>query len=195
MAKRKYKIMKELDMPKYKAYPFIICTGLSLLFLILSFLLWAISAIVKKHFIMSEMLGNYCGLTFMLCFAFTFCSILIGTKNIFGKIASAFAIIIFISVGSDFYQSSHLLYKDRMAYENKQYETKVGVPLKVEFDNPDSGPEWLFELVFKDKTLYVHHLQITRKDYDTYFKNKPLEILYLPNSLYVVEINVSKANE
>ncbi|WP_102272994.1 hypothetical protein [Cytobacillus massiliigabonensis] len=190
MVKRKFAIMKQLDMPNYKAYPFIICMGLSLLFLILSFLLWIISAIVKKQFILSEMLGNYCGLTFMLCFTFTFCLFLIGTKNILGRIASIFAIIIFISVGTDFYHASHLLYKDRMAYENKQYETKVGVPVKVEYDNPDSGPEWLFELVFKDKTLFVHHLQISRNDYDAHFKDKPLEILYLPNSLYAVEIKV-----
>lgn len=99
------------------------------------------------------------------------------------------------TVGADFYHSSHLLYKDWMAYENKQFETKVGVPLKVEYDNPDSGPEWLFELVFKDKTLFVHHLQISRNDYDAHFKDKQLEILYFPNSLYAVEIKVHKSNE
>lgn len=190
MTKRKLAIIKQLDMPKYKAYPFMFCTGLSLLFLILSFLLWIISAITKEEFILSKMLGNYCGLSFMLCFAFIFCTILIGTKNFFGKIASVFAIIVFFSVGKDFYDSSNLLFKDRKAYENNQFETKIGVPEKVEYDNPDSGPEWLFELVYKDKTLFVHHLQITRNDYESYYKNKPLKILYLPNSLYAVEIKV-----
>ncbi|MEH7180600.1 hypothetical protein [Neobacillus vireti] len=124
-------------------------------FLIVTFILWGISELFEENFIMSEMVGAYCGASMCLCFGLIFTGLIIGTRNWFGKILGLLAAAVFMSVGYSFIETSILLYKDKEAFENKEFEKLVAIPIGAEYDDPDYGTEYLMELKFNDFTIDV----------------------------------------
>ncbi|MBB2482733.1 hypothetical protein H5P36_21440 [Bacillus sp. APMAM] len=83
-----------------------------------------------------------------------------------------------------------MIYNDKVAYENKQFEKIVGIPKEVEYDNPESGPNRVYEIMFEDVTVEAIHLWIRQDYFEKNMKGKRLEVLYLPNSHYAMNIRV-----
>ncbi|QED46710.1 hypothetical protein [Cytobacillus dafuensis] len=188
---KKKKLQNRPEQGKFKQIQerfFIILVALCAVFFVLALLLWLASMMVKEQFILHEMINTYCGASISFCFAAAFLLIATSTRNIFGIIASLFFTIIFLSAGVHFINTSLLLHKDKEAYENQSFERIVGIPDQVEYDDPDVGPAYVLELVFKNKTIDAHNLQIHESFFESNLRGKQLEILYLPNSLYAVEV-------
>lgn len=161
---------------------------LCLAFFVLTFLLLLASVFVKEQFILREIIYTYCGASFAFCFGVAFLLMATFTRNIFGKIALVFFTFICFSAGINFINTSFLLYKDNEAFANQSFERIIAIPDKVEYDDPDEGPEYVLELVFKNKTIDAHNLEIHRSYFESNLRGKQLEILYLPNSLYAVKV-------
>ncbi|KAB7670787.1 hypothetical protein [Bacillus sp. B1-b2] len=161
---------------------------ISVLFFIITIILWGISELIDENFIISEMIGAYSVTSIFLCFSIMFIAIIIGTRNWFAKII-CFFIVSFMLLGSySFIETATLIYKDKTAFENKQFKKIVAVPTGAEFDDPEHGTEFLMELEFNDLTLDVYSLDISRSYYHENLSGKSLEISYLPNSHYAVSV-------
>jgi hypothetical protein len=165
-----------------------IVLGIGLIFLIVTFILWGVSELIEENFIMSEMVGAYCGASMCLCFGLVFIGLIIGTRNWFGKIVGLLVAAVFMSVSYSFIETSMLLYKDKAAFESKQFEKLVAAPIGEEYDDPDYGTEFLMELKFNDLTIDVHNLGISRSYYEANLYGKSLEIAYLPNSRFAISV-------
>ncbi|WP_040205892.1 hypothetical protein [Neobacillus jeddahensis] len=161
---------------------------IGLLFLIVTFILWGMSKLVEEHFILSEMLGAYSSASLSLCFGLTFIGMIVGTRNWLAKIVCLLAAGVLIVTGYSFMETSTLLYKDKAAFENKQFEKLVAIPIGVEYDDPDTGTQFIMELEFSDLTIDVYNLNISRNYYAANLSGKPLEIAYLPNSHFGVSV-------
>ena len=161
---------------------------ISVLFFIITIILWGISELVDRNFIMSEMIGAYCAASIFLCFSIMFIAIIIGTRNWFAKIICSFSVCFMLLGSYSFIETAIFLYKDKTAFENKQFKRIVAIPTGAEFDDPEYGTEFLMELVFNDLTIDVYSLNISRSDYLENLSGKSLEISYLPNSRYAVSV-------
>lgn len=159
---------------------------------ILALVLVVISEWFVKDFILSKMIGLYGGTSFLICFFLTFVLIVVISKNILGRLVIAFFAFVTLYAAVNMAKTPILLYKDIDLYENQQFEKLVGIPNKVEYDDPNRGPEFAMELIFEDKVINVHSLNITREYYETELAGKSLEILYLPNSSYAVNVQVKE---
>lgn len=159
---------------------------------ILALVLVVISEWFVKDFILSKMIGLYGGTSFLICFFLTFVLIVVISKNILGRLVIAFFAFVTLYAAVNMAKTPILLYKDKHLYENKQFETLVGIPKKVEYDDPNRGPEFAMEFIFEEKVINVHSLNITREYYETELAGKSLEILYLPNSSYAVNVQVKE---
>ncbi|ETI69790.1 hypothetical protein [Neobacillus vireti] len=157
-------------------------------FLILTFILWGVSKLTEGNFILSEMMGAYCAASMCLCFGLIFLGMMVGTRNWFGKIVCLLVAAVMMSASYHFLETSILLYKDKAAFENKQFEKLVAIPTGVEYDDPDYGTEYVMELEFDDLTIDIYNLNISRNYYAANFSGKPLEIAYLPNSHFAVSV-------
>lgn len=167
----------------------IISMIIGLLCLLLALIFWGLSAIIKD-FIYSEILGAYSAMSLSLCFSFVFLGLLFAAEKWAGKIASLLAASLLFFASYHFLETSLLLYKDKSAYENKQFERLVDIPVKAEYDDPETGTEYVMELLFKDLTIDVYSLDITRSYYEATLSGKPLDIHYLPNSRYAVSLKI-----
>ncbi|KAB2330333.1 hypothetical protein [Bacillus mesophilum] len=160
---------------------------ISVCFFLLTLILWGVSELIDENFIVSEMLGAYSVASLFLCFGIMFIALFVGIKGSwFGRIICLFIAGFTASGAYSFVETSDLLYKDKSAYENKQFETLVMIPTGTEFDDPDYGREYLMELEFNELTLDVYSLDITRSYYHENLSGRQLEIDYLPNSRYAV---------
>lgn len=168
---------------------------IGIVFLIIGFILWGVSELIDENFIWSEIVGAYCGVSICLCFGLVFIGLIIGIRNWLGRIGFLFFAGVMLSVSYDFFEAAQLLYQDKEAYENKQFETLVATPTGEEYDDPDYGPVYLMELEFKDITIDVYNQNISRNYYKENLSGKPLEIEYLPNSHFAVSVNVVRAGE
>lgn len=157
-------------------------------FLIVTLILWGISELAEENFIISEMFGAYSSASMCLCFGLVFIGLIIGTRNWLARIFCLFIAAVMLTTSYSFMESSILLYKDKEAFENKQYEKLVAIPIGVEFDDPDYGTQFLMELEFNDLTIDVYSLNISRSYYQANLSGKPLEIAYLPNSHFAVSM-------
>jgi len=164
----------------------VLITGL--LFLIVTFILWGISELIAENFIMSEMVGAYCGASLCLCFGLVFIGLMIGTRNWLGKILNLVVTAVFMSVTYSFIETSILLYKDKEAFEAKEFERMVATPIGAEYDDPDYGTEYLMELKFNGFIIDVYSLDISRRYYEANLQGKPLEVTYLPNSHFAISV-------
>jgi len=159
-----------------------------LFFFIVTFILWGVSELIEEHFILSEMMGAYSAASMCLCFGLVFFGMMVGIRNWFGKIVCLFVAAVIMSASYHFMETSILLYKDKAAFENKQFEKLVEVPTGVEYDDPDYGTEFVMELEFDDFTIDIYNLNISRNYYAANLSGKPLEIAYLPNSHFAVSV-------
>lgn len=165
------------------------------LFLIIAFILWGVSELIEENFIWSEIVGAYCGASMCLCFGLIFIGLIIGIRNWLGKIVFVLFAGVLLSVSYDFLETASLLYQDKEAYANKQFETLVATPTGEEYDDPDYGPVFLMELEFKNLTIDVHNLNISRNYYKENLSGKPLEIEYLPNSRFAVSVRAYQSSD
>lgn len=168
---------------------------IGVVFLIIASILWGVSEFIEENFIWSEIVGAYCSASMCLCFGLIFIGLIIGIRNWLGKIVFLLFAGVMMSVSYDFIEVSVLLYEDKEVYENKQFEKLVATPIGEEYDDPDYGPVYLMELEFKDLTIDVYNLNISRNYYKENLSGKPLEIAYLPNSRYAVSVNVVNARD
>ncbi|MEW9108509.1 MAG: hypothetical protein AB2374_04110 [Cytobacillus gottheilii] len=162
---------------------------ISTCFFLLTLILWGVSELIDENFIVSEMLGAYSVASLFLCFSIMFIALFVGIKGSwFGRII-CLLVAGFTGLGAySFMETSALLYKDKAAYENKQFETLVMIPTGTEFDDPDYGREYLMELEFNELILDVYSLDIARTYYHENLSGRQLEIDYLPNSRYAVSV-------
>lgn len=142
----------------------------------------------KEHFIVHEMMNALAAAGVSVCFGIGFIGLVFGIKNWFGKMMGAVSAIIMIGVGYSFAETSALLYKDKVAYENQDFEEMVALPIGEEYEPPDYGLPKLMKLEFEKLTIDVYNLEILRRDYEANWKGKPLEIVYLPNSRFAVSV-------
>ena len=161
---------------------------IGLLFFIITLILWGISELSDENFIFSEMLGAYSAASLCLCFGIFFMAMMIGTRNWFAKIICLLITALMMITSFAFIETSISVYKDKTAYENRQFETVVAVPTGAEFDDPDYGTEFLMELEVNNLTLDVYSLNISRDYYQENLSGKTLEISYLPNSHYAISM-------
>lgn len=161
---------------------------IGLLFFIITLILWGISELSDENFIFSEMSGAYSSASLCLCFGIFFMAMMIGTRNWFAKIICLLITALMMITSYSFLETSILLYKDKTALKNSQFETVVATPTGAEFDDPDYGTEFLMELEVNNLTLDVYSLNISRNYYQENLSGKTLEISYLPNSHYAISI-------
>lgn len=188
---RNLKMKEKQDKPdndrREKAAGLIALIGFA--FFVLTFILLGISELIDENFIASRMLGAYSAVCICTFFSLIFISLATGIrKNWLGKLFLSF-IAAFGAVGIyHFTETSILLYKDKNAYETKQFETVVQIPIGEEYDDPDYGPEFLMELEFNGLTVDVHSLEISKSYYQENLSGKQLQVDYLPNSRYAVSV-------
>ena len=161
---------------------------IALLILLASFIIWGVSFFIEEHFIVHEMMNALAAAGVSVCFGIGFIGMVFGTKNWFGKMVSVVIAFIMIGVGYSFAETSALLYKDKVAYESKDFEEMVAVPIGVEYEPPDYGLPKLMKLEFEELTIDVYNLEIYRREYEANWKGKQLEIVYLPNSHFAVSV-------
>ncbi|MEK4384393.1 hypothetical protein MKZ25_01010 [Solibacillus sp. FSL W7-1464] len=161
---------------------------IAMLILLASFVIWGVSFFYKEHFIVHEMMNALAAAGVSVCFGIGFIGLVFGIKNWFGKMMGAVSAIIMIGVGYSFAETSALLYKDKVAYENQDFEEMVALPIGEEYEPPDYGLPKLMKLEFEKLTIDVYNLEILRRDYEANWKGKPLEIVYLPNSRFAVSV-------
>lgn len=164
---------------------------LCLIFFILTLIIFGISFFFKNDWIVHEIIQLISG----VCFTFVFCSIFITlifmTRNWIWKLLGVFITIAFFYASTQLMVNVKMIYKDKVAYENKQFEKIVGIPKEVEYDNPESGPRVVYEIMFEDVTIQATHLWIRQDYFEKNMKGKRLEVFYLPNSHYAMEIHVA----
>jgi len=161
---------------------------IALIILLPSFVMWGVSFFIEEHFIVHEMMNALAAAGVSICFGIGFIGMVLGVKNWFGKMICVVISVIMLGIGYSFAETSSLLYKDKAAYENNEFEEMVAVPIGVEYEPPDYGLPKLMKLEFEELTIDVYNLEIFRKDYETNWKGKPLEIIYLPNSHFAVSV-------
>ncbi|WP_080843680.1 hypothetical protein [Cytobacillus gottheilii] len=164
---------------------------ISVCFFLLTLILWGISELVDDNFIVSEMIGAYSVSSLFLCFGIMFIALFVGIKGSwFAKIIFLFIVGFTVSGAYSFIETSALLYKDKAAYENKQFETIVMIPTGAEFDDPEHGTEFLMELEFNELIIDVYSFDITKSYYQENLSGKQLKIDFLPHSRYAVSVKV-----
>lgn len=161
---------------------------IGLLFFIITLFLWGISEVSDENFIFSEMVGALSAASFCLCFGIFFIAMIIGAGKWFAKIICLLITTLMMITSYSFLETSINLYKDKTAFENRQFKTVVATPTGEEFDDADYGTEFLMELEFNNLTLDVYSFNISRNYYQQNLSGKTLEISYLPNSHYAVSI-------
>lgn len=180
--KRRLSWLKDRD--TFTVLPMIV----GMLFFVLTFIFWGISKLIEENFILSEIFGAFSAASMCLCFSLIFFGLMIGTKNWFGRIASFLAAAVIFAAGYSFAETSILLFKDKTAFELKQFEKLIAVPTHAEFDDADVGPEYVMELQFNDLTIDVYNQDITRAYYIENLAGKTVEVHYLPNSRFAVSV-------
>jgi hypothetical protein len=187
MKKKKLNLKKRLIHKPQSASEWLIAiTGAGcLLFLIVSFLLWGASE-WTNDFIWSEILGLITAVSMCLCFSLAFLTGVWAMESWFWRIFMLLFTIVLFSTGVHFVKEAHLLYKDRDAYENKEFEFVEGIPAGAEYDDPETGPEFVMELIFDDVMVNVYSMDISRSYYEERLEGRKLKIAYLPNSHYAV---------
>lgn len=168
-------------------YFMIIC----LLFFILTIIIFGISFFFKKNWIVHEIIQLISG----VCFTFVFCSVFITlifmTRNWIWKLLGIFITVVFFYAATQLMVDVKMIYKDKVAYENKQFERIVGIPKEVEYDNPESGPRMVYEITFEDVVVQTTHRWIRQDYFEKNMKGKRLEVFYLPNSRYAMDVLVA----
>lgn len=134
------------------------------------------------------MISAYCAASLSLCFGIFFLAMIFGTRNWFAKIICLLITALMMITSYSFIETSILLYKDKTAFDNREFETVIAVPTGAEFDDADYGTEFLMELEIHHLTLDVYSLNISRDYYQENLSGKSLEISYLPNSRYAVSL-------
>lgn len=71
-----------------------------------------------------------------------------------------------------------------------QFEKIVGIPNDMEYDNPESGPNRVYEIMFEDVAIEALQLWIRQDYFEKNMKGKRLEVYYLPYSHYAMDIHV-----
>ncbi|MGD6900049.1 hypothetical protein [Bacillus infantis] len=156
-----------------------------LLLLIGSFILWGASELMED-FIWSQVLGSITAVSMCLCFGLALLAGVLAADSWPFKIFLLIFTVVFLSTGVYFVNEAHLLYKDRDAYENKEFEIVEGIPAGVEYDDPETGTEFVMELIFDDLIVDVYAMDISRSYYEERLEGRKLKIAYLPNSHYAV---------
>jgi hypothetical protein len=157
----------------------------SLFFLVCSLVLWGVSGLIKD-FIWSEMLSLIIAVSICLCLALIFLALVWAADSCSGIIVMSLFTIVFLATGGYFINEAHLLYKDKDAYENKEFLFVEGVPDEAEYDDPDTGTEFVMELKFDDVWVDVYSMNLSRSYYEEQLEGRKLKIAYLPNSHYAV---------
>src|SRR5690606_30100632 len=119
---------------------------IAMLILLPSLFIWGISFFNEEHFIVHEMMNALAAAGVSVCFGIGFIGMVFGIKSWFGKMVSIVIVLIMFGVGYSFSETSALLYKDKVAYENKDFEEMVAVPIGVEYEPPDYGLPKLMKL-------------------------------------------------
>jgi hypothetical protein len=157
----------------------------SLFFLICSLVLWGVSGLIKD-FIWSEVLSLIIAVSICLCAGLIFLALVWAADSWSGRILMSLFTIVFLATGGYFINEAHLLYKDKDAYQNKEFLFVEGVPDEAEYDDPETGTEFVMELIFDDLRVDVYSMNLSRSYYEERMEGRRLKIAYLPNSHYAV---------
>lgn len=157
----------------------------SLFFLICSLILWGVSGLIND-FLWSEVLSLIIAVSICLCAGLAFLALVWTAESWSGGIIISLFTIVFLASGGYFIHEAHLLYKDKDAYENKEFLFVKGVPDEAEYDDPETGTEFVMELIFDDLMVDVYSMDISRSYYEERLEGRKLKIAYLPNSHYAV---------
>jgi len=160
------------------------------IFFILTLIIYGISFFFKDDWIVHEIIQLISGICFTLVFCSAFITIIFMTRNWIWKLLGVLITIAFFYAATTLMVDVKMIYNDKVAYENKQFEKIVGIPKEVEYDNPESGPNRVYEIMFEDVTVEAIHLWIRQDYFEKNMKGKRLEVLYLPNSHYAMNIRV-----
>ncbi|MGE8205992.1 hypothetical protein ACQKP0_15700 [Heyndrickxia sp. NPDC080065] len=168
-------------------YFMIVCA----IFFILTVIIYAISFFFKNDWIVHEMIQLISGVCFTFVFCSAFITLIFMTHNWIWKLTGVLVTLAVFYTATTLMVDVRMIYKDKIAYENKQFEKIVGIPNDVEYDHPESGQKMVYKIMFEDVTVEALNLWIRQDYFEKNMKGKRLEVLYLPNSHYAIDIHVA----